>query len=128
MSKLKRSVVALASSALAAVGMTVVTGAPAGATPGNTTLVCTPGTIGSSGAPSADCTLSDPDGIRTVAIKVAEPFFNQTVVTQSYDCSAAPTDVNFQIIAGSRYKVFVTDCEVPRDKATFVIRANGSTP
>lgn len=117
----------IAASGLAVVGMTVATGAPAGAANGDTSVVCTPGVVG--GAPFANCTVSDPDGIQTIAVKVAEPFFNQTVVTEQFACGTdAPTSFNFNIIAGDRYKVFVTDCQKPRDKSTWVIRANGATP
>ena len=86
-------------------------------------LVCTPGTSGS-GSPLARCTVSDPDGIRTVHVGNTDT--GQPQAAFSFGCANPLTSFNFSLPAGTRYKVVVTDCNVPRVKTAYVIRPNGT--
>jgi subtilisin-like proprotein convertase family protein len=88
-----------------------------------TSLTCTPGT---SGGGAADvCTVRDGDGVRTVLV------MDTTANTQvfpplTFTCPGAPTSTQFTVPANTKYKVFVTDCNTPRVKTSFVIRADGT--
>jgi len=90
--------------------------------PSATTLSCSAGTS-PSGAPLDVCTLSDPDGIASFQVKNTAT--NAQQVSLAFDCATAPTTVQFKVPANTKYKVFVTDCKVPANKTTYVIRANG---
>ena len=87
-----------------------------------TTLTCTAGTSGS-GAPVQRCTVSDPDGIRTIQVRNTQT--DRLQYSAAFNCSDAPSSLRFTVPAGTRYRVVVTDCRQPRNKTTSVIRADG---
>ena len=95
--------------------------APAPATP--TTLTCETRT-NNAGTLINVCTVSDPDGIRSVQIRNLDTGAAQIGV--SFGCTEAPTSMKFRVPSGPRYRVIVTDCSDPRNRTTFVIRANGT--
>jgi len=96
--------------------------APGGAPPADTALSCTRGT-NRRGIPVDICRITDTDGIRTVHIRNTAT--NQQQTALEFVCSDAPGSVGFTVPAGTKYKVSVTDCDTPRNKTTFVIRAQG---
>ncbi len=98
-----------------------ITVAPPAVSP--TTLTCTPGTTGA-GAPIEVCTVRDGDGVRIVRVVDTAARAN-AIAPLSFSCSSAPTSVEFRVPANTRYRVSVTDCNRPRNRSTFTIRANG---
>lgn len=91
--------------------------------PTTSALTCRPGTSGG-GAPLDVCTVTDVDGIRSVQVKNSATGLQQ-VTFGPFNCATAPTSINFSVPAGTKYKVFVTDCAPARNKKTFSIRPNG---
>lgn len=103
--------------------VTTITETGGGEPSNEASLSCTVGTSGS-GAPIDICTVSDADGIRTV--QVTNTATGQKQAALAFDCASAPTSAEIRVPAGTRYRVNVTDCDSPRNKTTFVIRANGN--
>jgi len=114
---------------LALTGITAATVAPAGATPGNTTVTCelVPEILPDQAA-GINCVIADPDGIRSVGTKFSE--FGQSVDRLGagfFDCANDRTTTfgsNFTPRTTARFSV--TDCENPRSHAYFVVRPNGT--
>lgn len=90
--------------------------------PTHSALTCRPGTSGGGGALDV-CTVTDVNGIRSVQVKNSASGTQQA--TFSFSCATAPTSFNFSVPAGTKYKVFVSDCQKPTVKQTFGLRANG---
>jgi len=88
------------------------------------TLTCTTRT-NNAGTLIDVCTVSDPDGIRSVQVRNTST--NASQASLAFGCSDTPTtSAKFRVPAGTRYRVVVNDCSDPRVKSTFVVRANGS--
>ncbi len=107
-----------------AVGEAIVAQSNCGAAPATpSTLTCERRT-NAAGTLVDICTVSDPDGIRSVQIRNLDS--GATLTGLSFNCAQAPTEAKIRVPAGSRYRVIVTDCDTPRTTTTFTLRANGS--
>ncbi|MEN3314764.1 MAG: hypothetical protein V7605_998 [Acidimicrobiaceae bacterium] len=117
--KLVRRFAALASmTMLGAGGFALATAGPAAAAGGNSTLSCVTGTQGS-GAPTLQCTASDPDGVHSVRAGAKGGIFGQfTPASAGAPCS--PTPANTLILTfispfAPQYNVTVLDCQGNKD-------------
>jgi len=88
----------------------------------STALSCTTST-NPGGAVVNVCTVSDPDGIRSVVVRNTAT--NQQSAGLTLNCSDAPTPVKFRVPIGAKYRVIVVDCDSPRNRTIFTLRANG---
>ena len=123
MSTLRATLTTLAISAVAAGGM-VLSAGPAGAggvSPG-TGFTCT---AHATNPALQTCTATDGNGLQTVQVKNTDTNVQQ--FSTSFDCSPTPTTTTtFNIPINTKYKVFINDCSQPREKTTWVIRADGT--
>lgn len=117
MSKNRALFASMLASALGVAGFAFAT--PAVANPGNTTVTCTP-----NGDGTLTCTITDPDGIRS--LNITNTVTGEKTGIGTLDCSSPTTSITAATVPAVRSKVSVTDCETPRDRTLFVIRADGS--
>ncbi len=113
---------------LALTGITAASVAPAGATPGNTTVTCelVPEILPDQ-AEGIKCVIADPDGLRSLGSKFPEFGPDVNRIDLGFLCASEPIttfEASFTPRTTARYSV--TDCEHPRSHAYFVVRPNGT--
>jgi len=89
----------------------------------STSLSCTTNT-NKAGTLMNVCTVSDPDGLRSVMVRNTAT--GQSSAGLTFNCSDAPMSAKFRVPAGPKYKVTVIDCADSRNKTIFVIRPNST--